>query len=787
MSGLAQEHTVTYLYDGGRSPGEKSIDAIHLTDSLWINPYTETVNGVAEFLFVPMRNEIDTIRLNVMDMQINSVWINGAPSTYIVSGNLIKICTGIPPVKTKTYSLIIDYISHHPSYLYFSGWNDPQEIKRKQVWAHRPFSWIPYLDDRLTIDMIVTFDNKFKVFSNGERVDVVVNDDSTITWHYRMNKPHPFFSTALVIGSYDYLPMQTGKGLPLEMWYYPDQQDRVETTYKYMVEMIDFFEKDMGFPYPWELYRQAPVVDYLYGAMETTTSTIFGDYMFVDERAFSGRNYINVNAHELAHQWFGNYISHLAPKDVWLTESFATYYAKIFERSVLGEDYYQNVRKDEWLETMEAEKKDQFGTGHSSGGRARWYPKGSLILDMLRDVMGDDNFRTAIRYYLEHFPYQDAETADFLRAIYYSTGLDMEWFFEEWIYRGGEPWFEIREERGERREEKMFTRISVRQVQETGELVKYFRMPVVVEVHYTDGSSGQAMEWVDGPATIIDIPNPENKDVAFVLFDPGRKILKNVTFQKSFDELSAQVMQAPQMIDRYDGLLALDGIPVDQKRELLTGCYNKETFQLTRSEIIRQLAGDRHPATDQLLQEAIRDQDVYVRRAVLQHVRQVPEPLKTSYEILLGDSSYINVELALENLVRSYPGETERYLALTADEEGWRGKNIRVKWLELAIGSGKDQYLEELTGYSSLSYEFETRQNALMALKRLNYLDGEVAVNLYDALLYWNFKLVNTAKEVFTYFMQQNAYNKLLTDYYHSKHWEPEDQKFLMGIICSWE
>jgi aminopeptidase N len=75
-------------------------------------------------------------------------------------------------------------------------------------------------------------------------------------------------------------------------------------------------------------------------------------------------------------------------------------------------------------------------------------------MDMLRDVMGDENFKIAIRYYLQHYPYQDAETSDFLSAIYYSTGHSMDWFFEEWIYRGGEPRFEIREERGERREEK---------------------------------------------------------------------------------------------------------------------------------------------------------------------------------------------------------------------------------------------------------------------------------------------------------------------------------------------
>ena len=94
----------------------------------------------------------------------------------------------------------------------------------------------------------------------------------------------------------------------------------------------------------------------------------------------------------------------------------------------------------------------------------------------------------------------------------------------------------------------------------------------------------------------------------------------------------------------------------------------------------------------------------------------------------LTDISYINVELALANLVNSFPAEADRYLEMTKNEEGWRGKNIRIKWLELAIGLGKKEHLDELIRYSSKSYEFETRQNALMALKRLNYLDEQVAI-----------------------------------------------------------
>jgi aminopeptidase N len=155
-----------------------------------------------------------------------------------------------------------------------------------------------------------------------------------------MAKDQPYFSTSLVIGDYDYKTSRSAGGVPLEFWYYHGQEDKVNSTYQYTEAMMDFLEKETGVKYPYPLYREAPVIDYMYGAMETTTSTVFGDFIFIDPHAFWQRNYINTNAHEMTHQWFGNCIAHLVNKDVWLTESFATYYAKIFEKSIFGKEYY---------------------------------------------------------------------------------------------------------------------------------------------------------------------------------------------------------------------------------------------------------------------------------------------------------------------------------------------------------------------------------------------------------------------------------------------------------------
>ena len=98
--------------------------------------------------------------------------------------------------------------------------------------------------------------------------------------------------------------------------------------------------------YPWKIYRQIPVRDFLYAGMENTTSTIFSQDFVVDSIGFNDKNYINVNAHELAHQWFGDLITSQSSKHHWLQEGFATYYALLAERQLFGDDYFYEALND---------------------------------------------------------------------------------------------------------------------------------------------------------------------------------------------------------------------------------------------------------------------------------------------------------------------------------------------------------------------------------------------------------------------------------------------------------
>jgi hypothetical protein len=271
-------------------------------------------------------------------------------------------------------------------------------------------------------------------------------------------------------------------------------------------------------------------------------------------------------------------------------------------------------------------------------------------------------------------------------------------------------------------------------------------MPVEFEVHYNDGTSDRVKTWIEKKFTEVSVPNPGKKPVDFLLFDPNRKVLKKVTFTQPFENLLAQAQKSENMIDRYDALVALRNETVSKKSAVLASAFHRETFWLIRSEILQQLVSDPSPEVIRLFREALKDSDANVRKNALLLLDPVPDLLQSTVEEMLYDSSYLNVEYALEALCVSFPGSVDHYLGATRDMEGWRGKNIRMMWLAVALVNGKTEYMPELVSYCSPKYEFETRINAFNVLKELKYSDNESIRYAESACKHWNNKLSSTAR-----------------------------------------
>ena len=752
LNGFSQDKRISYIYDPTSQTDDQNIKCSHLDANLHIFPARGFLQSKAVFTFRTLRSTTDSLQFSAHDLDIDSVLIEENKCIFKKIDNQVIIYPAEKLQFDKEYKVKFFYSAYPPQGLHFIGWDDTSGRKRKQIWAHRPDRWLPFYNSRLTVDMHVTVDKSFQVFSNGIRIAVTENTDATKTWHYKMEKEHPYFSTCLVIGNYDYIEEKAESGVQIELWYYPDWQDKVSTTYIYMKDMFKFLESEIA-PYPYELYRQAPLIDYPYGGMETTTATVFGDFLFVDENSFDGRNYINVNVHELSHQWFGNCISHMRHHDVVVTEGFATFYAKIFERWEFGEDHFQFMRDEEMEKVLALARQNSFPIAHTRAGNARFYQKGSLVLDMLETVMGKNEFRQAMQYYFNKHAFSTVVIDDFLRALRESSGMDLTWFFEQWIYRGGEPHYQVAWQQYNKK-----ISIDIAQIQPTDDVMGLFKMPVQIHLYNNDRSIDTVKTWINEQKHHLSLPH--EKKIDFIIFDPNRTILKNLTFPRSYAELQAQAERATSMIDRFDAIKELDKTSLEQKRKLLHKRFYQENFHMIKCEIIRQLADDAKSYA--LFKDALQDSNAFVRRKALQSIDRIPQNLQKSIEQVLEDKSYINIELALEKLCDNFPANSEKYLQLANKKIGWRGKNIRIKWLEIAISNGDSSKIAELVDYTSPAFEFETRIRALQACQSLNYLDEQVCTNLINATKHWHRRLRNESREIKEYFSKQKKYAKML-------------------------
>ncbi len=763
--------TISYSYDPSTNFNKRIVNYKHIEAILSFEPKLNKTIGDVTFTFSKLSEKYSELKFYAPNFKIKNITIEGKECKYNFEGNDLIIQNPVILNDNKEYKLNIKYeVQTFQGEIYFIGWNDPTNRRLKQIWAHRPHGWLPYADCRLTMDFKITFDTAFKVFTNGKRVNVYKNNDGTATWHYKLENIHPFFSTSIVIGKMDWITLKSKSGVEEELWFYEWERHKIETTYQYSTEMIDFLEEELSVPYPYALYKQAPVADYQYGGMETTTATVFGDYMFIDQGAYWQRNYINVNVHELVHQWFGDAITHISISNVFLTESFATYYAKLFERKIFGENHYDWERIKEMEKPFEAAARDNLPVASSISGVERIYQKGSLVLDMLRDEVGDSDFKKAITLYTKKHLYGETSIYDLQKAFYDVTGDDYDWFFEQWFRRGGEPSLEVSYQQVEKNGQK-FTQVGIEQIHETNELVKLFKINTKIDIYYTDGTTSSFSINLHKKFHQFEFQNPEGKDLDFIIVDPNYRILKKIKYLQNIEQTFKQALKAKHLIDRYFALLSLKNIEWNKKREILLQIYFNETYHLLKSEVIKQIKNNFDDMSIKILKDACLSNEPLIVQSLVESIRIIPNEIKSEYEKILNNISYKNIELALENLCVSFPKEAMKYLKITANKEGWRGRNIKMKWLELTYFNGNKNVLKDIIDYTSISYDFETRLNALSILRKINYLDREVARNLLLSAIHWNPKLFRPAREILDYYLKQSHYNELIKQTYNSFTW----------------
>jgi len=397
----------------------RKVDFKTAQGNITIDPIEKKVFGSVKYTF-EVKQDVDSIKIDAQDMQFNAVEIDGEEVRFLNSKKQLILPGNY---KKGNHNLTFTYEAHPKQTMYFNGDFTCLACTNQQVWTQGQGKftshWFPSFDDvneKVIFNMNISFDRKYQVLANGVLMHEYPDKDNMI-WQYKMQKPMSSYLLAVAIGNFVHKTESSKSHVPLQLFIQPKDTAKHEPTYRYSKKIFDYLEKEIGFKYPWQIYKQVPVEDFLYGGMENTTCTIFAQDYVVDESGFNDRNYVNVNAHELAHQWFGNLITAKSGKHHWLQEGFATYYALLAEREVFGDDYFYHQLYRNSLQLRNAAKTDTIPVLNEKASSLSFYQKGAWALHFIRESIGAKAFRKAIKTYLQKYQYQNVETDQFLEEI----------------------------------------------------------------------------------------------------------------------------------------------------------------------------------------------------------------------------------------------------------------------------------------------------------------------------------------------------------------------------------
>lgn len=420
----------------------QKVNFTKLSAEVSLYPSEKRISGNVKYEFL-VKSSLDTIKIDAKQMQISDVKINGKVVAFKNSGKTLDLYQGY-----TTGNNVVEFLyeAQPKQTLYFVGWD--AAMGSEQIWTQGQGKytsyWLPSFDDvneKVIFNLTLNFDPNYTVISNGTLVGTEMNSKGNAkVWKYQMEQPMSSYLVMLAIGRYERYDLKSASGIPMHLFLKPADAAKYKWTYNYSSEIFNYLEKEIGIKYPWKIYKQIPVHDFLYAGMENTSSTLFSQDYVVDEIGFNDRNYVNVNAHELAHQWFGDLVTAKSGKHHWLQEGFATYYALLAEKSVFGDDYFNFALLNNAEEIRNASKYDTIPIMSEKASSLSFYKKGAWALHYLRETIGAKAFQKAITTYLKKYQFQNVETDDFLNEIAKVSKLDIKKFKRDWLEAKGFDW-----------------------------------------------------------------------------------------------------------------------------------------------------------------------------------------------------------------------------------------------------------------------------------------------------------------------------------------------------------
>ncbi len=618
----ASAQTIDFSKKALQSERSRSYDALHYRIKLNLNIDGKSFEGQTTVTVSSLRDGLDVCVLDAEEFSVTSVLSDyGAPLRFEQSDKELKVFLARPCKFGEIASFTCFYSGRDPKkgLRFAEETPDNPKLAFSDSFPDNVHHWFPcfdYPNDKVTNELIVSAKSGYKVAANG-RLDSVVEDKAagTVTYHWSQELPHSTYLIFFAAAPY-VVVRDSYKTLPVNYWVYPQDEKKAFPTYDKTPKMIEFFNKTFGYDYPWQKYDQISVPSG--GGAESTSATAMTHRIMVDEKDEPDFSAIGIVSHELAHQWWGDLITLRSWAHTWLNESFGTYSDYLYHRFEKGDDEgavnllgklnsYLREAKTRYIRPIVSDRYDEPGDMFDS----HTYPKGARVLHMLRSLLGDEPFFKTISHFLHRYAFDAVDTADFIRSVKTVTGRNLDWFFDQWLFKPGHPVFEVTSEWDPAAK---VVRLKVAQVQDLSRGVPVFRVPVSIKL-VAPGKTDIRKVWIDEREEAFEFPL-EAKPL-LVRFDEDNVLIKEITFPKERDELLYQ-LKHDDVIGRMDAAAGLQAFEADPLAVAgLAASVQADPFWAVRKSCLEALARLKPKNGPAVFKKACQDPDSQVRAAAL--------------------------------------------------------------------------------------------------------------------------------------------------------------------------
>jgi aminopeptidase N len=542
LSGQAVDYSQKPL----QSERSRSFDALHYLVKIALDLDRKSFEGATTVTLSSFRDGLEACVLDAEEFAVTSVVDEyGAPLRFEQSDKELKVVLLRPAKFGEIVTFTCKYNGREPrkGLQFVDETPENPRLVWSDSWPDNVHHWFPcfdYPNDKATSEIVATVPSGLKVAANGRLVGVDEDKAAgTATYHWSQDLPHSTYLIFLAAAPY-VVVRDSYRNLPVNYWVYPQDERKARPTYGKTPRMIAFFNEIFGYDYPWQKYDQISVP--LGGGAESTSATAMTQRIMVAEEDEPDFSAIGIVSHELAHQWWGDLITLRSWGHAWMNESFGTYSDYLYFRHEKGDDEgavnlqdklaaYLREAKTRYIRPIVSDRYDRPEDMFDSHS----YPKGALVLHMLRSILGDEIFFKTLGQFLHRYAFDAVDTADFIRSVKTVTGQNLDWFFDQWLFKPGHPVFDLRSEWDAARK---VVRLKVAQVQDPANGVPVFRVPVTVKV-VTAGKPEAHRIWIREREETFEFP-AETKPL-LVRFDAANELIKEATFPKETAELLYQL------------------------------------------------------------------------------------------------------------------------------------------------------------------------------------------------------------------------------------------------------